>query len=214
MDENFPAAIRAAERALEYNPESLDLYSYIAPSYYQMKEYDKALQTYDKALTLVDSADVETRSDLIGGKGDVYFDMGDTLRAFHTYEEALALYPGNVGIMNNYAYFLALSGVELDKAERMSAMAVKQDPDNATYIDTYAWVFFVKGDYPMALMYIKSAVDKDTDGSSDLLDHYGDILFFNGDKDQAVEKWKLALDLDPSNELLQRKVRDKTYYAK
>jgi len=212
MDENFPAAIQAAEKSLEYNPDSLDLYSYIAPAYFQMHQYDLALDTYDKALAMVDSLDLETRSNLVGGKGDVYFEMGDTTLAFQTYEQALALYPGNTSIMNNYAYFLALCGKNLDKAESMAAKAVKDEPDNATFIDTYAWVYFVKHDYKMALFYIKSAIDKDITNSSDLRAHYGDILYFNNELEQAIEQWQQALELDPSNELLQRKVKFKTYF--
>ena len=33
---------------------------------------------------------------------------------------------------------------DLDRAERMAALAVKEDPDNANFIDTYAWVYFAK----------------------------------------------------------------------
>jgi len=214
MDENFPAAIRAAERALEYNPDSLDLYTYIAPAYFQMKEYDKALQTYDKALAMVDSADLETMSNLIGGKGDVYFEMGDTTLAFETYEQALALFPNNAGIMNNYAYFLTLCNRDLDKAERLAARAVQGEPGNVNYLDTYAWVYFVKQDYSMALMYIKRAYDQNTTPSVELLEHYGDILYFNDDAEQAVQMWQQALELEPDNATLQQKVKTKTYIAK
>lgn len=212
MDENFPAAITAAEKALTYNPDSLDLYRYIAPSYYQMKEYDKALATYDMALERVDSLDLELRSDLIGGKADVYFSLGDTLKAFETYEEALDIFPANTGVMNNYAYYLSLSDRDLDKAERMAAMAVKYNPDNATYLDTYAWVFFKKHDYNMALTYIKAAIDNDDSGMSEIFEHYGDILFMMGEPEQAVEQWKKALEAAPDNELLQRKVKHRTYF--
>ena len=212
MDENFPAAIAAAEKALTYNPDSLDLYRYIAPSYYQMKEYDKALATYDMALERVDSLDLELRSDLIGGKADVYFSLGDTLKAFETYEEALDIFPANTGVMNNYAYYLSLSDRDLDKAERMAAMAVKYNPDNATYLDTYAWVFFKKHDYNMALTYIKAAIDNDDSGMSEIFEHYGDILFMMGEPEQAVEQWKKALEAAPDNELLQRKVKHRTYF--
>jgi hypothetical protein len=37
-------------------------------------------------------------------------------------------------------------------------------------------------------------------------------LWFNDDKEGAVEQWGKALELDPDNELLQRKVKNKTYY--
>lgn len=208
MAEDYPAAISAAERALEYNPDSLDLYQYIAPAYFQMKQYDKSLATYQKALTLVDSTDVETRSDLVGGMGDVYFEMGDTVRSFQYYEDALKLFPLNIGIMNNYAYFLSLCERDLDKAERMSAMTIKAYPDNSTYLDTYAWVLYKKGDLEKALDYIKRAIDNDDDPSSDLLEHYGDILEANGDHEHAIEQWKKALLLAPDNEKLKSKVKE------
>ena len=50
--------------------------------------------------------------------------------------------------------------------------------------------------------------------NADILEHYGDILFMTGDEDGAVVQWEKALELKPDNELLQRKVRDKTYYEK
>lgn len=214
MDENIPAAIAAGDKALEYNPDSLDLYRYIAPAYFQIKQYDKSIQTYQKGLALADSADMETRSDFVGGMGDVYFEMGDTTRAFEMYEQALQLNPLNTGIMNNYAYFLSLSERDLDKAERMAALAVKDQPQNATYLDTYAWVFFKKKDYSMALLYIKSAIENDDEPNGDLLDHYGDILFMNGEHDAAAEQWEKALKLMPDNELLQCKVKHRTIFFK
>lgn len=214
MAENFPAAVKAADKALEYNPDSLDLLQYIAPTYLQMKEYDKSIEVYNKALAIADSSNVELRSNLVGGMGDVYFAKGDTLKAFSTYEESLKINPGNAGILNNYAYFLAECDTLLDKAEHMAALAVKASPDNATFIDTYAWVFFKKRDYKMALLYIKSAIDKDDDHSADIIQHYGDILFMSGKPDEALEQWKKALKKSPNDELLQRKVKNKTFFYK
>ena len=213
MDDNYAGAIKAAQKALEYNPENLDLYRYIAPSYYQMKEYDKAIVTYDKALALVDSTkNVELYSDLLCGKGDVYVELGDSARGFEYYERSLSIAPGNTGTMNNYAYFLSLCGKDLDKAESMAAKAVYSNPNNSTFIDTYAWVFFMKKNYDMALLYIKSAIDNADSPSADILEHYGDILYMTGDKENAVNQWEKALELNPTKEVLQRKVLDKTYY--
>ena len=76
-------------------------------------------------------------------------------------------------------------------------------------------MFFRQGNYTMALMYIRSAIENDTEGdSADIFDHYGDILFFNGQTEQAVEQWRKAAELDPDNELLQRKVQQQTYLEK
>ncbi len=212
MDDNYAEAVKASEKALVYNPDNLDLLGYVAGCYHQMKEYDKAIETYERTIALTDSANVEKLSDLITGMGDTYSEMNDTAKTIECYERALQLNPINSGALNNYAYYLAQRAEDLDRAERMAALAIKDEPDNANFIDTYAWVFFAKKDYKMALLYIKSAIEKDDDNH--LLEHYGDILWFNDEKEAAVEQWSKALEQDPDNELLQRKVKDKTYYEK
>ena len=210
IDDNYAEAIKASEKALEYNPDNLELYGYVAGSFHQMKEYAKAIEIYEKILELTDSTDLERRSDIITGIGDIYSELGDTTKTFEFYEKALELNPINTSTLNNYAYYLAQRGEDLDRAEQMAALAVKYDPDNGNFIDTYAWVFFAKKDYAKALIYIKSAIEKDEDHN--LLEHYGDILWFNDEKEAAVEQWTKALEQDPDNELLQRKVKNKTYY--
>lgn len=214
MAEQFPEAIGAAQKALEYNPDNIDLYQYIAPAYFQMKEYDKALDLYKKCLTKADSTNLTLRSNVYGGMGDVYSAMGDSAMAYSSYEKALEIDPTNISIMNNYAYYLAVAGKDLDKAERMSALAVKGVPDNATFLDTYAWVFFKKGEYKLAQAYIEYAIKNDKTPTYELWEHYGDILFMNGDPDKAVECWEKAQELNPNSELLNRKVKNRTYFYK
>ena len=206
--DDYPAAISASERALEYaTTDSLEIYTYIAPTYLQMKEYDKALATYQLALTLADSTDVESQSNLVGGMADVYYEQGDTLRAFETYDQALKLNPLNAGALNNYAYYLSLLRRDLDNAERMAATAIKLYPESSTYLDTYAWVLFCQGNTTMALTYIKAALDADDEPSADILDHYGDILEADGQHQQAVEQWKRALEIEPDNQEIKRKLK-------
>lgn len=215
MGDNFKGAIKAGDKALEYNPDNVALYQYIAPAYSQMKQYDKAIEVYDKAIALVDSTDVETVANLMGGKADSYYLRGDTALAFSTYDKAIDIAPGNPMLLNNYAYFLSEAGKDLNNAERMSAIAVHAQPENPTFLDTYAWVYFKKGEYKLALTYIKAAINApDTKPNGDLLEHYGDILFMNGEPENAVANWEKALNLKPDSELLQRKVKNKTYFYK
>ncbi len=212
MDDNYAEAIKVSEKALEYNPDNTDLYGYVAGCYHQMKEYPKAISLYEKILTMTDSTDLERNADIITAMGDIYSEWKDSVKTVECYERALKIDPINSGTLNNYAYYLAQRGEDLDRAERMAALAIKDEPDNANFIDTYAWVYFAKKDYTKALLYIKDAVEKDEDNH--LLEHYGDILWFNDEREAAVEQWTKALETDPDNELLQRKVKDKTYYEK
>ena len=93
----------------------------------------------------------------------------------------------------------------------MSAQCIKLEPDNATYLDTYAWIFFVQGNYTLAKIYIESALEKDKTKCAELVDHYGDILFMNGDKEKAVEQWKKAKEMGKDSEILNRKIAEQQY---
>lgn len=206
ISENYEAAIAAGDRAIELNPNDIELYGYIAPAYYNIKQYGKAIEVYKKALVAVDSTDTEHRSMFLGGMGDAKFSMGDTIGAFALYDQAIEIDPNNVSILNNYAYFLTLCNRDLDKAERMSAKTVQAEPQNATFLDTYAWVFYKRKEYTMAQLYIEMAIKNERRPSSDIYDHYGDILLAVGNKQEALKQWKKALELDAGNKELLEKV--------
>ncbi len=210
ISENYKAAIAAGDRAIELNPKNIELYGYIAPAYYNIKQYDKAMEVYVKALAAVDSSDVKHRAMFLGGMGDVKCAQGDTIGAFALYDKALEVNPNDAGILNNYAYFLTLCNRHLDKAERMSAQTIQAEPQNATFLDTYAWVFYKRKEYTMAQLYIEMAINNEQHPSADLYDHYGDILLAVGDKEKALQQWKKALELDAGNKALLEKIEKLT----
>jgi cytochrome c-type biogenesis protein CcmH/NrfG len=147
--------------------------------------------------------------------GDVYNTSDNNDLALAAYENSLRAFPENTMTMNNYAYLLSKMNRDLDKAESMIAKALEQEPENVSFLDTYAWVLFVKGDYEAALPYQIKAVELGADDpSSEVWHHMGDIYFFNKKVDEAVDAWVKALELEPDNELLQRKVKQKTYFEK
>jgi tetratricopeptide (TPR) repeat protein len=68
--------------------------------------------------------------------------------------------------------------------------------------------------YPKAKEYIDKALraTDDEDMSADLLEHAGDIYFMAGEPDKALEYWQRAQAIDPDNELLNKKVKNKTFF--
>lgn len=99
-------------------------------------------------------------------RGDLQHALERNDSAFVDYERAIALNPQNVGALNNLAYFMAVDGVELDKAENYIRQALVEEPLNPTYIDTYAWVLFKKKDYTGARKQIDDVLaiyDTETD---------------------------------------------------
>lgn len=210
--EKYPEVIEVGKRAIQYVPDQKDIYMYVAVASTQTKSYAEALDMLETGLTYVDERDNETKSFFYGQMGDVYHSSGDREKAYAMYDKALSYNASNIAVLNNYSYFLATEGRDLDKAERMSAQTVKAEPDNATYLDTYAWIFFKKGDYSLARLYMKNALDKSPEVSAELFEHYGDILYMLGEVDEAVEYWQKALDAgSESAELLKEKIKQKKY---
>lgn len=74
------------------------------------------------------------------------------------YERVLTMDPHNLMVLNNYAYHLATHGGDLKKAEQMSALTIREDPDNAVYLDTYGWIMHLQGQNELALFYLKRAL--------------------------------------------------------
>ncbi len=210
--DDYAKSAEKCETALRYHPSSAMIHLMLGTDYNLMKEYDKALGNLNKAMELTDSVDYDAVSQIMSSMGDVYYAKGDRDSAFVYYDKAISIDPDNLLALNNCAYYLAVEGRDLDKAEEMSARTIKERPDDATSLDTYAWVMFRKKNYTEAMAYIDKAIANSEEPSEELYHHAGDIYFMNGEPQKALEFWEKALALDPDNELLQRKVKHKTYF--
>ena len=209
--EDIPEVIRICTRCQELFPDSPEYYFYLGIAYYQQEKYQEALNAYEAGLKIIPAENAALKSDFYGQIGDIYYQMKQMDQAYKAYDEALKYNDKNVVVLNNYSYFLSLEKKDLKKAERMSAQCVKLEPDNATYLDTYAWIFFAQGNYTLAKVYIESALAKDTTNSSELVDHYGDILYMSGEKEKALEQWKKAKEMGKESEILDRKIAEEKY---
>lgn len=163
-------------------------------------------------------------SDLYQMAGDLYFKLDSLPDAFRSYENAISIFPDNSLALNNYAYFLVEKekvkpgSPEFEKAKEMSRRSLELNEDNpiSTYLDTYAWILFKEQDYNDAEVVQKKAIDlaRESEGEvvAEYYSHYGDILYMNGKPEEALQQWEKALQLEPNNEILKKKVKDKKYY--
>ena len=209
--EDIPEVIRICEKCIELFPKSPEYYFYLGIGYYQKGDYQKALDIYKEGLTVIPKENMGLISNFYGQIGDIYYQIGEKEEMYKAYDEALKYNENNVFVLNNYSYFLTLDKTNLKKAERMAAQCIKLEPDNATYLDTYAWVFFMQGNYTLAKIYIENALSKDTEKSAELVDHYGDILFMSGDKEKAIEQWKKAKEMGKVSKILDEKIEKGQY---
>ncbi len=168
-------------------------------------------------VAFIDSLDMTAYTDNV--KSILHSTLGDLLwqqrnfdAASEAYHKAFSEDLTNYGAMNNYAYACAEADRDLIDAEQYASMAVGAEPENHTYIDTYAWVMYRKGMYAVAKQLIEKAIglaEKDTGASAELYDHAGDINFALGDTDTAVAFWQKALDLTPDSDIIRRKIEER-----
>ena len=209
--ENIPEVIRICTRCKELFPEAPEYYFYLGIGYYMQEKYQESLDTYYAGLKIIPEGNGVVKSNFYGQIGDLYYQMEKMDEAYKAYDEALKYNENNAPVLNNYSYFLTLDKKDLKKAERMAAQCIKLEPDNATYLDTYAWVFFVQGNYTLAKIYIENALSKDKTNSAELVDHYGDILYMSGEKDKALEQWKKAKEMGKDTDILKQKIAKGIY---
>lgn len=211
MEEKYEPAVETGQRALQYVHDNPTIYEMTSAALVQQNRYDEAAQIITTAIDQCSEASSQQLSSLYGQLGDIYHQTGRTNEAYEQYDKALNLYASNIAVLNNYSYFLALEGKELSKAERMSAMTIKEYPDEPTYLDTYAYILFKKESYSLARIYIERAIEKSQEPSAEILEHYGDILACLGETDAAVEQWQKALDAGGEKELLEKKIEQRAY---
>ena len=77
---------------------------------------------------------------------------------YKQYDDILALDPGNLMVLNNYAYLLATHKGDLQKAEKMSQITIREQPNNPVYLDTYGWIMHLQGQDELAKFYLNKAL--------------------------------------------------------
>ena len=103
------------------------------------------------------------------------------------YEKSIERDSTNVYVLNNYSYYLSLREKNLKRALYLIKQAVKNVPDNPSFLDTYAWILYKLDNKEEALEIIKKSLIYD-DNNITILDHYRDILWNQG---KIVQTYKV-----------------------
>lgn len=216
--DSLDKTIEICNTAISYISDQPQFYFYLGASLYMQEKHEEALGVLKKGVSYVDERNNGLLSEFYAQIGDLYYHTQREDSAFVAYDKSLKHNPNNLGVLNNYSYFLSLEKKDLDKAERMSSLTVKAEPTNPTYLDTYGWVLFEQGAYVMAKIYIENAVkytaEKGGKVNGEVLEHYGDVLFKTGEEEKALEYWIKAKETgDSKSKTLDKKIETKTYIS-
>ena len=217
--DNRRGVIDLCKPALKYNPEEMAFYYFMGIAYYQENQDEEALSVLRQGASRAKAdTNADIASDLYAVMGDILHGKGEYTQAYAAYDSCLRWKPDNYECLNNYAYFISQDGKNLEKAEQMSFKTIQAEPQNSTFLDTYAWILFMEKRYEEAAIYIEQAVKYEDQKapSAVVAEHAGDILSMTGNTDKAVEYWtKASLMKDcPNKELLKKKIKFKKYITK
>lgn len=196
--------------ALQYFTNLPSLYLFNGISSFQLSKYEQAFESLSTGYEILLDND-PMQSDFLNLLGEVCYRLDNKETAYHYFELLLEKEPDNLMILNNYSYYLSLDKINLEKAKSMSFQTINKEPENPTYLDTYAWILFEMKQYSEALKYIRTAVENDITHSDVIIEHYGDILYFNNDSAGALEQWNRAKLIGNGSDKLDEKIKSQKY---
>lgn len=210
---DFKSVYTDSEKAIELFPNQPILYGLHAVACLQLEKYEEAIGILDEGNAYVlNNIPLKIQFDLY--RAEANYKLGRVEAAFKAFDDVIALDPENWLAMNNYAYYLSLRNENLEKAEQLSGRAVRANPDNPTYLDTYAWVLFMRKDYTLAKFYMETAIKNGGEKNGVIVEHYGDILYMLGEKELALEQWKKAEKIGDVGEFISEKIKQQRYIDK
>ncbi len=196
-EQDWDGIVNLCKPALEYNPDEMAFCYFLGMAYYQKQDNEEAMKAFRTGLSRInEKSDKGIVSDFYALMGDLYHEVGKKQEAYAAYDSCLQWKPDNVSCLNNYAYFLSVEGGDLKKAEAMGLKAITAEPNNATFLDTYAWILYCEERYTEARTFIDRTIENvdPEENNSTLYDHAGDIYAACGDTSKAVEYWRQAIN--------------------
>lgn len=170
-------------------------------------DYDDAIECAERCIALSGSEPRRAieytlkKADLLTAAYKKSSDKRYLRKAVGVYESLAKKMPTNNSVLNNLAYMLAENDERLDDAQRYIERALNGDPDQAAYLDTYAFVLHRKGDDAAAARFITSAIQQYEmagTASATAYEHMGMIKEALGDGKGALAAYRHALELTES----------------
>ncbi|MCL1868534.1 MAG: hypothetical protein FWF72_06300 [Paludibacter sp.] len=207
---NYSKTLKECNEAITIFPNLPQFYYFKAIAAFQLDKYNETIAATQKGVSILDSENQMLKGDLYSIMADAFYKINQTDSAFAAYENSLSANPTNLYVMNNYAYYLSLAKQNLRKAEAMSAKTVEAEPNNPTFLDTYAWILYERESYSLAKLYIEKAISNlnKNEQNGVIYDHYGDILLKNDDPKKAVEMWQKAIAEGEDAEKINIKIKE------
>ena len=208
---DFAGMLEISDEALTYFPIHPLFYYFNGVSNKWFKHNNEAILALEMGIEFIIDNEM-LLLEFYSSLADLHHAMGNDNVSDSLYEKVLDIDSENVLVLNNYAYYLSVRKVKLEKAKEMSLKCNELEQDNGTYQDTYAWVLYQLSEYKIAKEWIQKSLANGSDASAVVVEHYGDILYQLGDKEGAINQWKIAKKLGEASKFLPQKIEEGKLY--
>lgn len=193
--------------ALKQFPDSLEIVYYKGIAEFDLKDYNQVIETFsDKIITRNSMDQLISQMKILTAES--FYKLNEFQKSDSLFRKIIQDDPTNYLVMNNFSYYLSLRNESLDEARLMSAEVIKNNPGNATYLDTYAWVLYKMEDYKEAEKYINEALKTGGDKDPDINEHAAEINKELGSYNLATTFYQNAIKLGGNKEELMRKIEE------
>jgi tetratricopeptide (TPR) repeat protein len=194
------SATRAAERALEGDPQSVDVNVTVGELRRQTGRYPEAMESYLRALS-----QQPNNADAILGLAETYKAAGDVPKAEAAYRRAIALQPNWWGGYNKLGAFYYINGRYAD-AVPLFQKVLELVPDNERGYNNLGGMYQRLGRYDDAVRVFEQSIARvpSPAGYSNL----GTCYYFLGRFGDAARAFEKATELAPHNYIYRRNLGD------
>ncbi len=207
---DFESLRKDSEEAIKYFPTLPTFYLLNGVGNLQLKKFTEAISSLEIGQEYITN-DLALKAEFYGQMGEAHFGLKDYKLGIEWYEKALKADPNSSLLLNNYAYRLAVSKIELTKAENLVLKAIGRAPNQANFIDTHGFILFQKASYAESLVQFEKALKMD-EGDQVTAEHVGDAYFKLNNTPEAVKYWKKAKELGNKSPILDKKIANSQFY--
>ena len=147
----------------------VDYYRLLAESYLQEDESKQAVIILNEGLKSNPTSD-----EIFYSLAIAYDKLDKREDSIVNIKKANELSPNNPIYQNFLGYMYVLNEINLDEAIKLITSALDKDPDNAAYLDSLGWAYFMKKKYKKAYSYIERAAELAPD-EKEIVDHLEEI---------------------------------------
>jgi len=208
---DFEGMLKTSDEALTYFSTDPLFYYFNGVSNKRFKHYPEAISALEMGIEFIIDNDM-LLLEFYSSLADLHHATGDDNLSDSLYEKVLSMDAENVLVLNNYAYYLSVRKIKLERAKEMSLKCNELEKDNGTYQDTYAWILYELKEYVKAKEWMLKALTNGGDKSAVVVEHYGDILYQLGDVESAISQWKKAKELGEASKFLNQKIEEGKLY--